>query len=140
MPLRMMSCALLLIVVAALRLPATPQPGPDQEEPATEPRWEYKVVKIDQFRCSNEQAMGEALNKIGEKGWELMSYERLSPPFPKDANGTMLIKPAATGAGKLNNPQTVDSFEGTMTLKMAQERPPECRLLFKRISPGPAKR
>lgn len=139
MPLRLVSYALLLIAVVAFRLPATPQSGPEQEEPATEPRWEYKVVKIDQFRCSNEQLMVATLNTIGQRGWELMSYERLAPSSPNKADGTMLLKPAATGAGKLNNPQTVDSFEGTITLKMAQDRAPECGLLFKRISHTPAK-
>jgi hypothetical protein len=68
----------------------------------------------------------------GQQGWELVNYERLSLSFPRDAEGTLLIKPAATGPGKLNNPQTVDSFQGTMTMKMAQGQPPECRLLFKR--------
>jgi Domain of unknown function (DUF4177) len=139
MLLRMLSCALLLTIVVAVKLPATPQSGQDREEPSTEPRWEYKVVKLDQNRCSNEQMMAEALNKIGQKGWELMSYDRLSSSFPKEADGTLLLKPAATGAGKLNNPQTVDSFEGTMNIKMPQG-PADCRLLFKRISPGPGKR
>jgi hypothetical protein len=139
MPLRMLSCALLLLVVAAFKLPATPQSGADQEEPATEPRWEYKVVRFDQYQCSNERMMADALNKIGQKGWELMSYERLAPSFPRDADGTLLIRPAATGPGKLNNPQTVDSFQGTMTLRMTQSPQSECRMLFKRISKAPAK-
>jgi hypothetical protein len=139
MPLRLLSCALLLIVVAAFKLTATPLSTQDQEEPATEPRWEYKVLKFDQYQCSNERMMTDALNKIGQKGWELMSYERLITLLPKEANGTLLIKPAATGAGKLNNPQTVDSFEGTMAIKMPQG-PADCRVLFKRISPGSAKR
>jgi hypothetical protein len=134
----MLSCALLLIVVAVFRLSANPQSGPDQEERATEPRWEYKVVKLDQLQCSNERMMTDSLNKIGLKGWELMSYERLITPLPREAGGTLLLRPAATGAGKLNNPQTVDSFEGTMAIKMPQDRP-ECRLLFKRIAPGSAK-
>ncbi|HEY6306837.1 MAG TPA: hypothetical protein VI488_10325 [Candidatus Angelobacter sp.] len=134
MPLRMLGCALLLVVVAAFKLPTPSQTGQDQEETTTEPRWEYKVVRLDQTHCTYEQPMATALNDIGRKGWELMSYERLSPAFPKEADGTILIKPAATGPGKLNNPQTVDSFQGTMNLKMAQSPQSECRLLFKRIS------
>jgi hypothetical protein len=128
------------LVVAAVKLPMTSQTEQDQEGPATGPRWQYKVVKLDQSRCTCEQPLGEVLNDLGQRGWELTSYERLSPAFPKEADGTILIKPAATGAGKLNNPQTVDSFQGTMTLKMPQSPQSECRLLFKRISAGSAKR
>jgi hypothetical protein len=130
---RMLGCALLLVVVAAVKLPMTPQTEQDQEGPATEPKWQYKVVKLDQNRCSYDQPLTTVLNDLGQRGWELMSYERLAPPFPKEADGTILIKPAATGPGKLNNPETVDSFQGTMTLKMPQSPQSECRLLLKRI-------
>ena len=70
----------------------------------------------------------------------MVSYERLSNLFPKDAEGTLLIRPAATGLGKEHTPQTADSFQGTMTLKMAQAQPGACRFLFKRIAPAAAKR
>lgn len=132
MLLRMLGCSLLLILVAALEPPMTSHAGQDQEGPATEPRWEYKVIKLDPYRCSSEQGLAQTLNTTGQRGWELVSYERLSLSFPRDAEGTLLIKPAATGPGKLNNPQTVDSFQGTMTMKMVPGQPPECRLLFKR--------
>jgi hypothetical protein len=139
MPLRMLGCALLLMVFVAVRPSMTSQTEQDQEERATEPRWEYKVVRVDQYRCASEQALVAALNTIGQKGWELVRYERLLPFFPKDADGTLLIRPAATGVGKLNNPQTADSFQGTMTLKMGTVQQPECRVLFKRQANAKAK-
>ena len=144
MPLRMLGCALLLVVFAAFR-PFMPSPtGQDQDEPATEPRWEYKVVKLEPLQCTSEPDLATALNRIGEKGWELVSYERVPVPFPQDAEGTLLIRPAATGPGKLNNPQTADSFQGTMslkmeTLKMGRVPRPECQALFKRQAKAKAK-
>jgi len=62
----------------------------------------------------------------------------------QDAEGTLLIRPAATGPGKLNNPQTADSFQGTMslkmeTLKMGRVPRPECQALFKRQAKAKAK-
>ena|SRR5260221_12998994 len=139
MPLRMLGCALLLIIFTAFRPSMTSQTGPDQDEPATEPRWEYKVVKLEPLQCASEPALATALNTIGQKGWELVSYERFPVPFPKDAEGTLLIRPAATGPGKLNNPQTADSFEGTMSLKMGPVPRPECQALFKRQAKAKAK-
>ena len=44
--------------------------------------------------------VANSLNATGEQGWELVSYERLSNLFPKDAEGTLLIRPAATGPGR----------------------------------------
>ncbi len=144
MPLRMLGCALLLMVFAAFGPSMTPQTEQDQDEPATEPRWEYKVVKLESFQCTSEPALATALNIIGQKGWELVNYERVPVPFPKDAEGTLLIRPAATGPGKLNNPQTADSFEGTMSLKMGTSKTgpvprPECQALFKRQAKAKAR-
>lgn len=133
MPLRMLGCALLLMIFAAFRPSLNSQAEQDQNEPATEPRWEYRVVRVDQMRCANERELGAVLNTNGQRGWEVVSYERLASAFPKDAEGTLLIKPAATGAGKLNNPQTVDSFQGTLQMKMGPAQQSDCRLLFKRI-------
>lgn len=139
MPLRLLGCVLLLTAFAAFKPSMTLLAGQEQNEPATEPRWEYKIVKLDSFRCTSEPALATELNTIGQKGWELVSYERLSLSFPKDAEGTLLIRPAATGPGKLNNPQTADSFQGTMTLKMGLGQQPECRVLFKRQATAKAK-
>ncbi len=143
MALRLMGCALLLMVLAAFKVPASPGRA-DAEQPAAVPNWEYKVLTLEAPRCVQDRDMMTALNTIGREGWELVSYERPSaPPFPEEAEGTLLIKPAATGPGRSNTPQTVDSFTGTMELKMGQamnknrSRPqaqnqPPCRLLFKR--------
>jgi hypothetical protein len=139
MPLRTLGCALLLMAFAAFRPSGTPQTEQGQEERATEPRWEYKVVKVEPRTCSSEQMLAIALNAAGQKGWELVSYERVSPTFPNDAEGTLLIRPAATGPGKLNNPQTADSFQGTMMLRMGMVQLSECRALFKRQAAAKAK-
>jgi len=154
MALRLMGCALLLMMLAAFKVPASPARA-DAEQPAPPPSWEYKVITLDGLRCAQDQAMTKTLNASGQEGWELMSYERPAPPpFPEEAEGTLLIKPAATGPGRMNNPQTVDSFTGTMELKMGQAisrnrsrtRPqiqsqdqPPCRMLFKRQLKSAAK-
>lgn len=145
MALRLMGCALLLLVFAAFKVPASSTRA-DAEQPAAVPNWEYKVLALEAPRCAQDQEMMTTLNTAGREGWELVSYERpVAPAFPEEAEGTLLIKPAATGPGKLNNPQTVDSFTGTMELKMGQamdgnrnktrpqaQNQPPCRMLFKR--------
>ncbi len=137
MPLRIFEYALLLIVFTTFGPSIASQT--DQSEPATEPPWEYKVVNFSSPQCVSEGLAAE-LNKSGEKGWELVNFALVPEPFPSNADGTLLIKPAATGPGKLNNPQTADSFEGTMSLTMdaaktrdAVRKPHGCMALFKRI-------
>jgi hypothetical protein len=102
------------------------------------PKWEYKALKLDATQCSVEGLVAHSLNDAGDEGWELVSYERLANLFPKDAEGTLLIRPAATGTGLEHTPQTADSFKGTMTMRMAAMQPGACRFLFKR--PAPASR
>jgi hypothetical protein len=140
MTFRLMGCALFLLALVTFKLPASSAPA-EGEKPASPPKWEYKAITLEEPKCAQDRYITAALNAAGLEGWELVSYEHplLPPPFPEQAEGTMLIKPAATGPGKLNNPQTVDSFTGTMELKMAPNktrRPahpqPPCRMLFKR--------
>jgi hypothetical protein len=135
---RVLSCALLLIVLAAVKFPS-PQTGHEPEGPATESRWEYKAHRIDARQCSSEQEVAALLNAAGQQGWELVSYERLASPLPKEADGTLLIKNAATGPGRANNPQTADSLEGKITMKLADGQPSPCRLLLKRQAHPAAK-
>jgi len=131
---RVLSCTLLLIVVAALKF-ASPQTGHETEGPTTRSRWEYKAHRLDARQCSSEQEVAALLNATGQQGWELVSYERLASPLPQEADGTLLIKNAATGPGRANNPQTADSLEGKITMKLADAQPSPCRLLFKRQAP-----
>jgi hypothetical protein len=123
MSLRLLVGSLILGSFALIRgfMPAPAAQAPEKQ--LIGPKWEYK-----------------SLNSAGNEGWELVSYERLSITFPKDAEGTLLIRPAATGQGKEHTPQTADSFQGTMTLKMAQAQPGACRFLFKRVAPAAARR
>jgi hypothetical protein len=100
------------------------------------PKWEYKAIKLDATQCSVESLVTNSLNAAGDEGWELVSYERLSNLFPKDAEGTLLIRPAASGPGREHTPQTADSFKGTMTMRMAAMQPGACRFLFKRLAPA----
>ena len=135
---RVLSCGLLLIVLAALKF-WSPQTGREPEGPATVPRWEYKAYRIDARQCSSEPEVAALLNATGQQGWELVSYERLASPLPKEADGTLLLKNAATGPGRANNPQTADSLEGKITMKLTDAQPSPCRLLFKRQAPPPSK-
>ena len=69
------------------------------QNPQLLPKWEYKVSRFDSGLCSSEGELAVNLNVLGQDGWELVSYERFPVPFPRDAEGTLLIKPAATGPG-----------------------------------------
>ena len=137
---RLLTCSLILSVFALLKGSTPIPPAQATEYQTNRSKWEYKVIKLDERQCSYENQIATSLNAAGEEGWELISYERLSILFPKDAEGTLLIRPAATGLGKEHTPQTADSFQGTMTLKMAQAQPGACRFLFKRMAPAAAKR
>lgn len=101
------------------------------EKPPVRPKWEYKALRLEASQCVYENQIANALNSAGQDGWELVGYERLAG-FPNEASGTLLIRPAATGQGRDHTPQTADSFQGTMTMKMLPAQPGACRLLLKR--------
>jgi hypothetical protein len=101
------------------------------EKPPIRPKWEYKALRLESSQCAYENQIATALNTAGQDGWELAGYEGLAG-FPSDANGTLLIRPAATDSGRDHTPQTADSFQGTMTLKVVPAQPGACRLLLKR--------
>ena len=140
MSLRLLAGSLLLGSFALIRGLVPFQSSPATEKPTLAPKWEYKALKLDANQCSAEGWVGNSLNAAGEEGWELVSYERLSNLLPKDAEGTLLIRPAASGPGREHSPQTADSFQGTMTMKMAAMQPGACRFLFKRLAPAIARR
>jgi len=100
------------------------------EKPPARPKWEYKALRLESSQCVNENQIATALNTAGQDGWELVGYERLAG-FPNEANGTLLIRPAATGQGRDHSPQTADSFQGTMTMKMLPAQPgrPGCTVV-----------
>jgi len=141
MSLRLLAASLLLGSRALFRgfMPSSISAQLPQGQPVG-PKWEYKALKLDATQCSVEGLVANSLNAAGDDGWELVSYERLSNLFPKDAEGTLLIRPAATGPGREHSPQTADSFQGTMTMKMAPMQPGACRFLFKRVAPAAVKR
>jgi hypothetical protein len=125
-------CVLLLIVLAAFQVS-----GPSQQPPENQnarPKWEYKVFSADANNCSLESYLTGALNSLGQEGWELVGYQRIPAAFPKEAEGALLIKPAATGSGSSNYPQTADSFEGNINMKIATVPPGGCQLVLKRQS------
>lgn len=140
MSLRLLAGSLLLGSFALIRGLMPFQSSQATEKPTLGPKWEYKALKLDAGQCSVEAMVASSLNATGEEGWELVSYERLSNLFPKDAEGTLLIRPAASGPGREHTPQTADSFQGTMTMKMAPMQPGACRFLFKRPAPLVARR
>lgn len=119
-----------LVVLVALAVFAHPLIS--QNSQGLLPKWEYKVSRFDSGLCSSEAELATSLNVLGQDGWELVSYERFLAPFPRDAEGTLLIKPAATGPGAQTQPQTADSFTGKITMRMAQTSADGCRFLFKR--------
>jgi hypothetical protein len=127
MSLRLLAGALLLLAVASWKAPATSGAQTSTNPPAA-PKWEYKVLKLDSIQCSNESVF----NKAGQEGWDLVNYSSMAVSFPKDAQGSLLIRPAATGPGAANNPPTADSFSGTMSIRMPQVRVDACLAVFKR--------
>jgi len=131
MSLRIVGSLLLLTLIAALRLPITSAGGQESEGHSNNAMWEYNVVRLDPGRCTSEEVLTSTLNAMGLKGWELVSYERLTPVFP-NADGTILMRPAATGAGRDVSPQLADSFQGTIKMTMARPETAYCRILFKR--------
>ena len=134
MSLRILGSLLLLALFAAFRSPITSAGRQEAEAPFDGRNWEYNVVRFDPSRCGNEELFTSTLNAMGLKGWELVSYERLTPVFP-NAEGNILMRPAATGAGRDVTPQLADSFQGTITMRLARPEIPYCRVLFKRPKP-----
>lgn len=135
---RLVACLLLMVVFAAWKLPT----ASSEQEPKTtnDIKWEYRVQRIDANSCTQENAVAETLNRFGRDGWELVSFGKGFPAIPKDAEGSLLIRPAATGPGAAVTPQTADSFKGTIEMKMTLTPPGACMLIFKRLQPVPAKR
>ena len=128
MSFRLFAGSLLLVVVAvfAFSMIARTQQSAPAQKPAI--MWEYKVIRTEGNLCASEPA----LNNVGQQGWELVAYDRVSSPFPKDAEGSLLIMPAATGANKDINPPTADSFQGRISMKMSDVPPAACLMVFKR--------
>lgn len=131
MSLRLLVGSLVLSAFALIRgfMPAPTEQAIDK--PLAHPKWEYKALKLEASQCAYENQITATLNTAGEDGWELVGYERMVA-FPNEANGTLLIRPAATGSGRDHTPQTADSFQGTMTMKVAPAQPGMCRLVLKR--------
>jgi hypothetical protein len=129
----MLGSALLLVAFAAFKFPAASPAGRADENPTTGSKWEYKILRMDANHCYSDEEVARSLNFVGEQGWDLVSYEHLELSFPQGAQGTILIKPAATGVGRDSTPQTADSFQGTINMKMTQSQPGGCRFLFKRL-------
>src|SRR5260221_5057934 len=131
MLLRLLVASLVLSSFALIRgLMPAPAAQPAEKPPAR-PKWEYKALRLESSQCLYENQIATALNTAVQDGWELVGYERLAG-FPNDASGTLLIRPAATGQGRDHSPQTADSFQGTMTMKILPAQPGACRLLLKR--------
>ena len=134
MSLRLFAGSLLLVVVAVFTfsmIARTQQPAPRQQPAQAQiPTilWEYKVIRTEGNLCASESA----LNNVGQQGWELVAYDRVSSPYPKDAEGSLLIMPAATGPNKDINPPTADSFQGKISMKMSDVPPAACLMVFKR--------
>ena len=131
MSLRLLVGSLVLSCFALIRglMPASAAQA--SEKPPARPKWEYKALRLESRQCLYEDQIATALNTAGQDGWELVGYERLAG-FPNEANGTLLIRPAATGQGRDHSPQTADSFQGIMTMKMVPPQPGACRLMLKR--------
>jgi Domain of unknown function (DUF4177) len=132
MSLRILGCLLLVIAVVALRAPLAPAAS-QATQAAAEPVWEYHVVNLDSRACISEEAMTATLNANGRQGWELVGYQAGPVQMPGTVDGSIVMRPAATGAGKDVSPQLADSFQGTISLKMSQApQVGACRLVFKR--------
>ena len=123
--------ALLVIFTASM---TAPWQQPSGNPAYYGPRWEYRALRLEEPSCLSEGDVTRAANVLGREGWELVAYDRPVPPFPNQAEGTLLIVPAATGPNKDVVPQTADSFQGNIDMKMVppQQHTSGCMLLFKR--------
>lgn len=125
----------LLLVVGAFALPRMAPTQQSNNNPAPTPlvKWEYKVVSLGS--CASEGSVLAPLNSLGQQGWELVSYVHQPAPFPREADGSMIIAPAATGPSRDVSPPippTADSFAGTISMKMQPVAAPGCQMVFKR--------
>jgi hypothetical protein len=136
---RVVGCVLLLMVFVAFKFPTNVTSQQPPENPNLPVRWEYRVFNAEANNCASENYLTGALNRMGQDGWELVSYQRISGPFPGEAEGEMLFKAAATGPGAAQQPQVADSFQGTINMKMAQVPAGGCQVLLKRQLPPPRK-
>jgi hypothetical protein len=128
---RTLRCLLLLVTIAALTLALIPAAG--QSTPAaTEPVWEYRVVNPDPNRCASAEAMTTILNANGRQGWELVGYMAGPPQFPETLEGSIAMRSAVPNGRNDLYPQLVDSYQGTISLKMPQAQAGACQLIFKR--------
>ena len=134
---RLFAGLLLIALFVAWKLPtaSSGQETKTSEVPtAKEIKWEYRVHRIDGRQCAVESAFSEPLTRLGLEGWELVAIEHSLPVLPKDAEGTLVIRPAATGPGREHTPMTADSFEGNIHMHMAEApaQPGVCLLILKR--------
>jgi hypothetical protein len=134
--LRLLGCSLLLAGIFAWVPNSVQFAAQTKDNAAGITKWEYKTVRIP-GQCSSENDMNAVLNDYGRLGWEMVNFERIvpAPEFPNESQGSLLIRPSATGAGAAVSPQTADSFEGTITMKMVPvqtSRQEVCRAYFKR--------
>lgn len=130
---RMLGYSVLLVLIAIFTVPMLAPTQQPAANPANVIKWEYRVAKLDANGCSADNEVNTLLNSLGQQGWDLVSYERAAPPFPRDAEGSLLIAPAATGPSRGVNPPTADSFQGSIAMKLAQAPPGGCRMVFKRV-------
>jgi hypothetical protein len=132
---RLVAGLLLIFAYAAWKLPvsSTGQELKPSNAPG-ETKWEYRVHRIDGLQCASEASLSEPLNRLGQDGWELATFERAMLVLPKSADGTLVIKPAATGPGREHTPMTADSFQGTIQMNIADAHahPGACLMIFKR--------
>lgn len=126
-----------LLVVFTTSMTTPVQQAPNR--PEIWPKWEYKMLRLEGPSCLYENQVTGPLNALGQQSWELVTFERPAPLFPREADGDMLIRPAATGPNKDVVPQTADSFEGKISMKMEQQQLPACSMLLKRPIFPPAK-
>jgi hypothetical protein len=135
---RMLGYALLLVLAAAFTFPLMAPTQQSSQNPPNAIKWEYKVAKLDAPTCASDNEVTSLLNALGQQGWNLVSYERVPPAFPRDAEGSLLIAPAATGPSRGVNPPTADSFQGSIAMKLTPTQPGGCRLVLKREWHPPA--
>lgn len=125
---RLFAGSLLLVLVGIFAFSMMAPSQQPARAPAADLRWEYKVIHSEGNSCASEPA----LNSLGQQGWELIAFEKTPSSFPRDAQGALLIRPAATGPNKDVNPPTADSFQGTINMKMGELQPAPCVMFFKR--------
>lgn len=130
---RILTLLLTVAAVAFWNVPRKQTANQANQQDAVEPKWEYRVLTLDSRQCAADEAVSASLNSYGSQGWELASVSQQAAPFPSQAKGEILLRPAATGAGKDARPQLADSFKGTIDFKLAD--PGTCRLIFVRQVP-----